>query len=172
MNDLTNKNHGIRRSEEELEKLKIEQNKTTFKLDDQENFIGSLEQLEFMQNAERAYISGNPYLTDNEWELLKRKHNYKETTMSISPSGRKWIKFDSPLPSLDKGGSLEDVDNFLSKFPEKQKFIVQVKLDGLTGNLRYKLNKIPEEEILLKQEENESDENFIKRANEYYKNLK
>lgn len=141
MNDLLNKNHGIRRSEEELEKLKIEQNKTTFKLDDQENFIGSPEQLEFMQNAERAYISGNPYLTDNEWELLKHRHNYKETTMSISPSGRKWIKFDSPLPSLDKGGSLEDVNNFLSKFPEKQKFIVQVKLDGLTGNLRYKLDK-------------------------------
>ena len=27
------------------------------------------------------------------------------------------------------------------------------------------------EEILLKQKENESDEDFIKRANEYYKNL-
>lgn len=169
---IANRNIANRRSEDELEKIKIENNKTAFTLEEQENFIGTLEQLEFMQNAERAYISGRPIMTDEEWDLLKVKHNYKESLTSTSPSGRNWIKFDSPLPSLNKGGSLEDLDEFLNKFPEDQKFIVEVKLDGLTANLKYKRSIVPDSEILLQQKIGESDEDFITRAKEYYKKVK
>ena len=162
---------GNRRSEEELETLKILNNKTAFKLrEDQDSFTGTSEQLEFMQNAERAYISGHPIMTDEEWDILKSKYNYKETITSVSPSGRNWIKFESPLPSLNKGGSLEDLSEFLNKFPEDQKFIEELKLDGLTANLRYMRKVIKDDEILLKQQIGESDEDFIKRAEEYKRN--
>lgn len=168
---IENRNVANRRSEDELEKIKIENNKTAFTLEEQENFIGTPEQLEFMQNAERAYISGRPIMTDEEWDLLKIKHNYKESLTSTSPSGRNWIKFDSPLPSLNKGGSLEDLDEFLNKFPKDQKFIVECKLDGLSANLRYIRNVISNENILLKQKIGESDEDFTIRAKEYYKRI-
>lgn len=128
---------GNRRSDEELEKLKIENNRTAFKLKEQTDFKGSDKQLEFMQDAERAYISGHPIMTDEEWDILKNKYGYQETLASVSPSGRSWIKFESPLPSLNKGGSFEDLRSFLSKFPKNQTFIVENKLDGLTANLKY-----------------------------------
>lgn len=169
---IENRNVANRRSEDELEQIKIENNKIAFTLKEQENFIGTSEQLEFMQNAERAYISGHPVMTDEEWDILKKKHNYKESLTSVSPSGRNWIKFDSPLPSLNKGGSLEDLNEFLNKFPEDQKFIVEGKLDGLSANLRYKRNIIPDSEILLEQKSDESDEDFIIRAKEYYERNK
>lgn len=147
-NKNNNNNHtgilrpvGNRRSEDELENLKILNNKTAFTLDKQENFIGTEKQLEVMQNMERAYISGAPLVSDEEWDLLKTKHNYKETLTSVSPSGRNWVKFFSPLPSLDKAGNMEELEMFLNKFKENQDFITEVKLDGLTSNLRYKLLK-------------------------------
>ena len=167
---IKNRDIANRRSEDELEKIKIENNKTAFTLEEQKDFKGTSEQLEFMQNAERAYISGHPIMTDEEWDILKSKHNYKESLTSTSPSGRSWVKLDSPLPSLNKGGSLEDLNKFIDKFPKNQKFIVECKLDGLTANLKYKRNIISDSEILLEQKIGESDEAFIIRAKRYYKN--
>lgn len=169
---IENRNIANRRSEDELEKIKIANNKTAFTLEEQKDFKGTKEQLDFMQNAERAYISGHPIMTDEEWDLLKNKHNYKESLTSTSPSGRNWVKFQSPLPSLNKGGSLEDLDNFLETFPNGQKFIAECKLDGLTANLRYKRDDIPDEDIILEQQTGESDEDFRIRATDYYKKLK
>lgn len=136
---------GNRRSEEELEQLKVDLNKLTFKLEEQPNFIGTKEQLEFMQAVERAYIDGDVKMSDEEWEILKRKHNYKESIASIAPSGRTWIKLFSPLPSIDKACNLEEIKNYFEKVKNIEglngEFRVECKLDGLTGNFRYKLDE-------------------------------
>lgn len=136
---------GNRRSEEELEQLKVDLNKLTFKLEEQEDFKGTKEQLELMQAMERAYIDGAPICSDEEWELMKRKHNYKESLASIAPSGRTWVKLFSPLPSIDKAGNLEELESYFNKVKNiaglSGKFKVECKLDGLPGNFRYKLDE-------------------------------
>lgn len=131
---------GNRRTEEELEKIQILNNKTAFTLEPQKNFIGTEYQLEAMQNMERSYIAGKPLVSDEEWEILKHKHNYEESLTSVAPSGRNWIKLLSPLPSIDKAGSRNDMETFLNKFDSSQLFKIECKLDGLTSNLRYKLD--------------------------------
>lgn len=132
----------IRRTEEELKQLKKEQRQSKFKLKNQENFIGSEELLEYMQNAERAYIEGKPIITDAEWDDLVKKTKYEESLSSyegvLSPNGRKWYRLKAPLVSLNKVTSIEDLYFFLNKFPEGQKFIVSPKFDGLTFVLVYK----------------------------------
>ena len=163
---------GNRRSEEELEQIKIDINKTAFILIEQPNFIGTPEQLEIMQNIERAYIDADIKFSDEEWEILKKRHNYVESPMSISPSGRAWIKLFSPLPSIDKCGSIDDLRIFLSKFDPNQKFRIENKLDGLPGNFRYKKQSIYKDSILLSQNINESDEDFKNRCTEFLKKCK
>lgn len=141
---------GNRRSEEELEQIKISMNKTSFVLMEQPNFIGTAEQLENMQNIEREYIDGGCPLSDEEWEIIKRKHNYVESPMSISPSGRSWIKLYSPLPSIDKCGDMSGLKAFLNKFKDGQEFRIQCKLDGLPGNFRYKKEKSDDGKIVFR----------------------
>lgn len=131
---------GNRRSEEELEALRLEANKTAFELMEQTHFTGTKEQLEMMQTFERAYIDGAPMISDEEWDILKNKYSYEESLVSTSPSGRKWVKMFSPLPSIDKAASLEDLRQFLAKFKSGQTFKVECKLDGLTANVRYAKN--------------------------------
>lgn len=134
---------GNRRSEEELEQLKVDLNKLTFKLEEQTDFKGTQEQLDLMQAIERAYIDGAPICSDEEWEIMKRKHNYVESLASIAPSGRTWVKLFSPLPSIDKAGNMEELKNYFDKIKSMNlsgKFKVECKLDGLTANVRYKLS--------------------------------
>ena len=129
---------GNRRSNEELEKIKIDLNKLTFELEEQKNFKGTKEQLEMMQAFERAYIDGAPLISDEEWDILKTKHNYQESLTSTAPSGRTWVKMMAPLPSLEKAGNLEELIIFLDRFPEGTEFKAECKLDGLSANVRYK----------------------------------
>ena len=133
-------NTGNRRSEEELQLLKVKENKEKFVLVDQTDFKGTEQQLELMQNFERAYISGSPVISDEEWDLLKNKYNYKESVTAGSPSGRTWLKLLAPLPSLDKAASFEDFKNYMERFPKGKKRF-SLKLDGLTANVRYKLTE-------------------------------
>lgn len=130
---------GNRRTDEELSEIQFLQNKQEYKLDEQENFNGSDEQLEYMQKLELSYIDGKPLVSDEEWDYLKNKYNYSESLYPGSPSGRTWSKMLAPLPSIDKAGSPEDVLKFLSNFDNEQKFQVECKLDGLAANVRYKL---------------------------------
>lgn len=132
---------GNRRTEDELIKLTIDQQKSLYVLEEQKEFKGTEEQLEKMQAFERAYIDGKPLISDEEWDILKTKFNYKESLTSIAPSGRRWLKLLSPLPSIDKAGNIEELDRFLGKFNENEEFRVELKLDGLTANVRYLLNK-------------------------------
>lgn len=132
------KEYGNRRSKEELEKVTSETNELTYKLDDQIDFKGTEEDLKQMQIYERAYIDGRPLISDEEWEILKNRFNYKESLVSTSPSGRSWVKMFSPLPSIDKACNLEELDRFLSKFDDNEIFKIECKLDGLTANVRYK----------------------------------
>lgn len=130
-----------RRSDEELLNIRKELNKLTFELEEQTNFSGNEEQLEMMQTFERAYIDGAPLVSDEEWDHLKHKFNYEESLVSTAPSGRKWRRLLSPLPSINKAASLEDLDDYFKKFDNDQKFKMELKLDGLTANISYKLNK-------------------------------
>lgn len=137
---MTTMNIGNRRSEEELQALKIKQNKETFVLVDQLDFRGTPEQLEQMQNFERAYISGAPVISDEEWDVLKYKYNYKESVTAGSPSGRNWLKLMAPLPSLEKCPTFEDFENYIKRNPNGSKRL-GLKLDGLTANVRYTLKE-------------------------------
>lgn len=130
---------GNRRSEKELEELRIKSNKLSFELIEQKNFKGSDKQLEMMQTFERAYIDGAPIISDEEWDILKNKYNYEESLVSTSPSGRSWVKMFSPLPSINKASNLNELNNFLAMFDDNQIFKVEGKLDGLTANVRYVL---------------------------------
>lgn len=134
---MQEKNFGNRRSEKELEGFKIEQNKVTYALCEQTKFIGTEQQLDMMQNLERAYIDGNPLVSDEEWDLLKRKYNYEESIISTAPSGRNWVKMMSPLPSIDKAGNIQELRSFLKRFAPGKMYLVECKLDGLTANVVY-----------------------------------
>lgn len=133
------KQYGNRRSNEELLELQTKYYKDVYELDEQQDFKGTQEQLEKMQNFERAYINGSPLLSDEEWDILKKKFNYQESVSAGSPSGRRWIKLLSPLPSIEKAGNYEELYNFLKKYPG-EKFRVECKLDGLTAAVRYELH--------------------------------
>lgn len=128
---------GNRRSEEELKNITIQQNKESYILDDQDNFKGSKEELEMMQNFERAYIDGRPLISDEEWDILKYKYNYQESLVAGSPSGRQWVKLEAPLPSINKAASIDDLKLYFSRFDDGQEFQVECKLDGLTANMHY-----------------------------------
>lgn len=123
-----------RRDVETLESLKVANNKVKYELVEQTDFKGSPELLERMQSMERAYMDGYPVISDEEWEILKNKWNYKESLIAKAPSGRNWIKLSSPLPSIDKVGTIEDLREWLKLHPQK-KWLVEPKLDGLTANL-------------------------------------
>jgi hypothetical protein len=131
---------GNRRSEQELESLKIELNKLTYVLSEQTDFVGTQEQLERMQSLERAYINGTPMVSDEEWDLLKSVHHYRESLVSVAPSGRSWVKMLAPLPSINKAGTMQELDAFLDKFSSDESFKIECKMDGLTANVRYKLD--------------------------------
>lgn len=135
------RNVGNRRSEEELLKIQAELNEDAYKLEEQDDFKGTEEELVYMQNLERFYMDGMPKVSDEEWEVLKYKFNYKESSFAASPSGRMWKKLLAPLPSINKAPGFVYLDEFFSKFPEDQVFKVEGKLDGVTANVVYNLNK-------------------------------
>lgn len=141
---MESKTYGNRRSEEELMKLTIENQKQLYKLEEQPDFKGTPEQLEMMQAFERAYIDGYPKISDEEWEILKYKFNYKESLVATAPSGRTWVKLLAPLPSINKAATIEDIKAFCNKFPGEE-FIYEPKLDGVTANLRYVLDDFTNE---------------------------
>lgn len=128
----------IRRSAEDLERVQFEDRTAAYILDEQVNFAGTEEQLKMMQNFELAYVDGQPKVSDEEWDLLKKKFNYKESLTPGSPSGREWVKLTAPLPSIDKVGSFDELEEWLDRFPQ-QMFKIECKLDGMTANMRYKL---------------------------------
>lgn len=130
---------GRRRSPEDLAKLTHEMNKLSFELTPQKNFTGTPEQLEMMQAFERAYIDGTPFVSDEEWDIMKNSMNYEESLVILSPSGRNWVKMFAPLVSIDKAANMEELEVFLDRFPDDEKFVLECKLDGLTANLRYRL---------------------------------
>ena len=130
---------GNRYSEEEARKIDMEDLKASYTLIDQDDFKGSQEELKYLQYAERRYFDSRPIMSDEEFDILKHKHNYKETLESVTPSGRNIVKLLAPLVSLDKAGNYEETHAFLDKIGEGEK-IVEVKLDGLCGNVIYTLN--------------------------------
>lgn len=134
------KEYGNRRSDEDLKKITEELNALTYQLEEQPDFNGTDKELEMMQAFERYYIDGYPKLSDEEWEALKYRYNYKESLVSIAPSGREWIKMQAPLPSIEKGSSVADLKEFLNRWPEKTEFLVEPKCDGLTANIVYQLD--------------------------------
>lgn len=134
------KEYGNRRSEDELAKLTIAANAAAYELEAQPNFKGTEEELKRMQAFERAYIDGYPVISDEEWDILKKRYDYKESLTAGSPSGRVWIKMQAPLPSIEKVDSIVGLEEFLERFPGS-KFIVEPKFDGLTANLVYKRNE-------------------------------
>ena len=134
---------GIVRSKEELREVKKESRRSKFKLKEQNNFKGSAELLEKMQDMERAYREGKPIISDEEWDLLVKQTGYEESLDEIiSPNGRMWVKLGAPLGSLNKITNIEGLKLFLKKlannFGEDSKILVQPKLDGLTFNAIYR----------------------------------
>ena len=91
------------------------------------------------------YNLNNPTITDKEYDLLfdkliKLEQQYPELITSNSPtqkvgssasSNLKKVKHNTPLLSLEKAQTEEELRNFLNKF-KNSTFIVQPKLDGLT----------------------------------------
>lgn len=132
---------GNRRTENELEALRISSNRKNFELIKQSNFKGTARQLELMQNFERNYIGGQPMISDEEWDILKVKYNYEESPNAISPSGRSWAKMGSPLPSIDKAFGIDQMVDFINKNGIDKKYKIQCKLDGLTANIRYRYDR-------------------------------
>ena len=131
------KEFGNRRSEEELKRVTDELNALSYQLEEQSDFKGTPEQLKMMQAAERRYIDGYPIMSDEEWDTLKRQWNYHESLTSVAPSGRTWVRLQSPLPSMEKASTLNEIRDFLSKWPKGTEFLYELKLDGLTANLVY-----------------------------------
>ena len=135
----TQKQYGNRRTDEELERVTAELNELTYALEEQSDFKGNEDQLRMMQNLERAYIDGYPKVSDEEWDILKKKFNYQESLISVAPSGRTWVRLLAPLPSIDKAGNLEELQVFCTKY-EGEELLYEPKLDGLTANTRYVLD--------------------------------
>ena len=133
------KQYGNRRTDEELDRLTKELNQLTYTLDEQNEFNGTEDQLQMMQNLERAYIDGYPKVSDEEWDILKKRFNYQESLASVAPSGRTWVKLLAPLPSIDKAGTLDEMRDFCAKYPDME-FVYEPKLDGLTADIRYVLD--------------------------------
>lgn len=132
---------GNRRSEQELIKYAEENNKAAYELQaDQSGFLGTPEQLEMMQNLERAYLDGKQLVSDEEFDIYKRKWNYKESLIAKAPSGRDWVRMQAPLGSLDKVGSFDELKSWIGK-QDQTEFTAEVKLDGLTANLVYELSE-------------------------------
>lgn len=130
---------GIRRSEEELQELSKQANATGYRLQaDQSEFTGTPEQLEMMQTYERQYLDGSQTISDEEWEIYKRKFNYKESLTAKSPNDRDWFRMQAPLGSLAKVGSFDELKDWIENHPSDE-FSVAPKLDGLTANVIYQL---------------------------------
>lgn len=132
---------GNRRSIEELTNLQNADRAAAYKLEDQEEFTGTHEELVQMQNFERAYIDGKPLISDEEWDILKAKFHYHESLTAGAPSGRTWVKLLSPLPSINKAGNKEEFFEFINRFDDDTEFKVECKLDGLTANVRFTFDK-------------------------------
>lgn len=91
------------------------------------------------------YTLNKPEISDAQYDklfdqLLELERQYPELVTSFSPSQRvgsqtdsklKTVKHSTPLLSLEKAQTEEDLRNFLNKF-KRSAFIVQPKLDGLT----------------------------------------
>lgn len=100
-----------------------------------------------LNKATEAYDSGNPIMSDRDWDklyfqlldlekeegvILEDSPTYK---VIFTPKTKlKKVKHSHPMLSLNKTKDLEEVKKFLGK---NQKFIVMEKLDGLTVSLRY-----------------------------------
>lgn len=133
------KQFGNRRCSDDLKRVTDEQNALTYTLEDQPHFVGTEEELRYMQSLERCYIDGYPKVSDEEWDVLKARHNYRESLVSTAPSSRTWLKLMAPLPSIDKAGDLQALRDFLNRWPHGTTFLVEPKMDGLCANIRYDL---------------------------------
>lgn len=129
------------RTKDEINDNIVKSRESKFKLIEQENFKGSQEKLEYMQRLERSYREGKPEVSDEEWDLLVKETNYKESLDEIiSPDGRSWVKLAAPLGSLNKITSLESLEKFINQFPDNTILKIEPKLDGLTFNAVYRKN--------------------------------
>lgn len=131
----------VQRSKEELEVIQALDLEDKFRLKEQKTFKGNAEMLARMQYMERMYRIGKPVISDEEWDKLVSQTGYEESLDEItSPNGRTWLKFQTPLLSLKKITTYDELEDYVSKFPENQKFIVEPKLDGLTFNAVYEFD--------------------------------
>lgn len=133
----------MKQNTKEQQEINIKENRESkFKLKEQSNFIGSEELLKQMQTYERAYRDGKPLITDEEWDKLVKETNYEESLDDmISPNGRRWVRLNSPLGSLTKINTKEELERFMKSFGKDiPEFIIEPKLDGLSFNAIYKKN--------------------------------
>ena len=133
---------GHRRDEDELREVTERLNELTYRLEPQPDFHGTDEELKMMQTLERYYIDGYPKVSDEMWDRLKHQYNYQESLTSVAPSGRTWVRLQSPLPSINKAQSFEEFQRFCEQWPKGSKWLLEPKLDGLTANLVYEYDEM------------------------------
>lgn len=107
--------------------------------------------IEELNNATKAYDEGKPYLTDAQWDAkywelvhYEQIHGFslpESPTRSIDyqvVNELKKVEHSSPMLSLDKTKSYDDLDAFVGN----QECFLSLKLDGLTCRLTYAAGRL------------------------------
>ena len=107
--------------------------------------------IEELNNATKAYDEGKPYLTDAQWDAkywelvhYEQIHGFslpESPTRSIDyqvVNELKKVEHSSPMLSLDKTKSYDDLDAFVGN----KKCFLSLKLDGLTCRLTYAAGRL------------------------------
>lgn len=88
--------------------------------------------------ANEAYRSGNSLISDREFDALmdELRENYPESKIlqkSVQEIKiERKVKLPHRMTSLDKLKSVEEVMNWISKYPEGSSFVLMAKLDGIS----------------------------------------
>jgi DNA ligase (NAD+) len=111
-------------------------------------------ELEYLiKKYDKAYEEGHPLITDTEYDILYNELIELEKKYGVSEeSPTKYIEdakirhlnkvvHDSPMLSQEKCHTKEDIINFVNRINDT-KYIVDLKLDGISISLKYKEGKL------------------------------
>ncbi len=115
---------------------------------DTENIQDIIEKLTIARDA--YYNSDSPVITDEEFDSLEKRleeldpENSYFDTVGIVPSDGKKIVHPSPMLSMGKAKDMDDIRKWMKRLAlsEKEKFIIEPKIDGLSAACRYKKGKL------------------------------